>query len=857
MTVRVPAPQLALVSAWWARELGVEPALIRILLQRGVKTLEEAEFFLRGSLSQLPPPLAMRDMERAVARLRAAVAAGEKVLVWGDYDADGVTATVLLVTALRRLGLEEVSYHLPTRAEGYGLQAELLRRVREQGVSLVVTVDCGVQAHEEAQICCEMGLDLLITDHHEPPEELPRAQALINPRRRDCAYPFKELAGVGVAYKLASALLPDMAPEGLDLVALGTVADVMPLLGENRVLVKEGLRRLNSSPVRPGIAALLKVAGVAQPASVRTLSHVLAPRLNAAGRIGDPDVAARCLLAGQEEANEWARRLEELNRVRQQQENAVLAEAIQLVEASHQAATPILLVDGENWPPGLTGLVAQRLHSLYRLPAFVVAWEGDTGRGSGRAPETFHVFRALSQVAPHLLDYGGHAGAAGFAVSRSAWPKVVEALRRYASALPAQTQPAEPEADLELTLEELTTRLVQDLRLLEPYGPGNPPPRLLARRVELLEARRVGRENEHLRLRLRQGGAIREGIAFGQGGKELPRWLDLVFEPSINELTGAPELKVLECWPASGSALPAPPSEQVLLHRAAVTLALPFDAHLPEAQPALPRQVYQRGVLVDWRNHPQRWEQLLELLQEPAAVVVATPARACEVAARLSLLLPGRAGEIFLFHAGLSSCKNLLVQLARDGCLPVLVTTPALGGRFAPERNVILFDLLFSREQWDWLRRSGGKRLVLLYGDQDRESARRRLQLLALPRSALLSFYRFLREKAGAQGELRLKREEALLQLRRMGLLSPGQETLRVGLQILSELGLVQLLTNGDRDWRIRLQKPPRRRFLSQAPTFTSHHAWKRQVLLEQRRFLEASAEELKEFFHCAAVEEF
>ncbi|RDV81682.1 single-stranded-DNA-specific exonuclease RecJ [Ammonifex thiophilus] len=856
MSSWIPFPQQPLACALWARELGIDPVLAQILLNRGVKTLEEADFFLNGGLAQLPSPGRMKDLERAVERIRSAVANREKILVWGDYDADGITAAVLLTLALKRLGAEEVAYHLPTRADGYGLKGDFLRAAKEQGVSLVLTVDCGVKAKEEARLCKLLGLDLIVTDHHEPSDELPEAWAVINPRRPDCPYPFKELAGVGVAFKLVTALSGEAAGEWLDLVALGTVADVMPLVGENRVLVREGLKLFNSSRLRPGLARLLATAGVSSPVTVRTLSFVLAPRLNAAGRLGDPLIAARCLLAAEDEAEHWSIKLEELNRERQRWENACLKEADLLAKKAREASDRVLVIEASDWPVGLTGLIAQRLHSLYRLPTFVVVWEGEVGRGSGRADESFNVYQALSHASPYLLDYGGHAGAGGFVLARESFPHFVASLEEYARNLPPGGERACQYFDLVLDLEKLTPRLMEELGRLEPFGPGNPPPRLVAQGVEVLEARRVGKEEEHLRLKLRQGGAYLEGIAFGQGGEELPRLVDLVFEPSVNELTGQPELKILDWWPAGRTAflarsLPA----AVLAREAASRLALPFDVHLPEkTTPSLPR-VCRREALVDLREHPDRWRVLLSWLDAPVAVVVATPARACEVAAYLSLHLPERADQILFFYGGLEDHKEWLRQLATAGELPILVTTPALGGRFSSERDVILFDLLFSREQWEWLRGAGGRRLILLFNRQDREAARQRLRLLAPPRRVLLDFYRFLGKKARGSNEVWLKPEEALARLKCAGLLSPGEETLRTVLQILRELDLVKELANGEQRLRLRLTQPRKRRFLPEAPTFAARHAFKREVLSFQRYFLEAPAEELREFFNCDIIQ--
>ncbi len=538
-----------------ARFPSLSPLLVQVLYNRGLSDPTAVDDFLtaRGMGSD---PFMMRDMPRAVDVLIRAIKRKEPIAVYGDFDADGLTATALLVQTLTGLGADVRAY-IPNRLEeGYGINLSALRRLYGQGVRLVVTVDCGVRAVKEIDQA-RRGLEFIITDHHSVGPELPFASAVINPRRPDCPYPFKELSGVGVAFKLAQALIHEAAECGipvhieerslLDLVALGTVADLVPLLGENRVLVREGLRVLNEGR-REGVRALLRAAGL-RPGEVTatTIGFCLGPRLNAAGRISDPMHSYRLLItADQSEAGRLAACLNEYNRRRQSLTTQAyeLAEQIALSRGPDQ---PLLFAADETFPSGIVGLVAGRLTETYYRPAVVVEKGAEFSKGSCRSIAEFHITRALDECRDLLVRHGGHAAAAGFTIRN----ENLDELARRLDAI-ARRELGERELvptlniDAEVPLEEMDWATAEWLQRLEPCGYANPTPIFLSRGVRVLHAQAVGGEGRHLKLLLAVGDHRREAIAFRQGKRlgNLGDLVDVVYSLEVNEWNGERRLQL-------------------------------------------------------------------------------------------------------------------------------------------------------------------------------------------------------------------------------------------------------------------------------------------------------------------------
>lgn len=501
--------------------------LSRVLAARGIHTPEAARHLLDGR-DELSDPFLIKDMDKAVARIQWAVEEGEPIVIFGDYDVDGVSATAILFECLSNQGAQ-VRCKLPSRdGGGYGLNKEILKGLADKGYTLVVTVDNGIAAVEEADYARELGIDLVITDHHLPGEKLPDAVAVVDPNRADDESPFKFLCGAGVAFKLCAALEGCDPAELLDmfgeLAALGTIADVMPLTGENRTLVREGLAVLQET-MRPGLQALLENAGYAgKPVTAETVSYGLAPRLNAAGRMDTAAVALKLLLCeNEEQAAGIAARLGEINAERQQTEQQILAAALQTIQADPaRAHDRVLVVAGEGWHPGVIGIVASRLMERYGRPAIVISTENGEGRGSGRAPSGFNLHGALAACSSCLIRSGGHAAAAGLLVEEEKIGAFRAAINAWAVREYPVPEPGTLKLDAAVRLGELDLASVRQLSRLAPFGSGNPVPLLLVQNAVVDGLWPLGSEGRHTRVRLRQGDSTCFVSVFGTSPQELP-----------------------------------------------------------------------------------------------------------------------------------------------------------------------------------------------------------------------------------------------------------------------------------------------------------------------------------------------
>jgi single-stranded-DNA-specific exonuclease len=532
-----------------AAALNLPPLVASLLIRRGCDTAEAARTFLDAPLAAVHDPRRMLGMEAAVDRLRTAMTRREPILVCGDYDVDGVSGAALLVAGLRRAG-GEVAYAVPRRLEhGYGLHTSIAEQAAEAGIRVLVTVDHGISAWDAVALARERGMDVIICDHHLPPPVLPPATAILNPRQADCAYPFKDLCGVGIAFKLLQALFGPEAGEEvwpfLDLVALGTIADLVPLVGENRVLVKHGLAQL-SETTRPGLRALAQVAGISLDSlGPGRVAFGLAPRLNAAGRLDDATTAVRLLLTcDPAEARELATDLDRQNRERQELEASILAEALAQAEAQHDFRHHrAIVLASSDWHPGVIGIVAARLVERFGRPTALIGTQGHEARGSARSAAGWHIADALGRCSDLLLHYGGHRAAAGFSLR----PDRIEAFRERFLSLAASDLTDDDllptlAGDAEVRLDALDLGLADLLARLAPHGVGNPEPLLVARRLQVMRTpRRVGQN--HLKMKVRQSvqsGQIVETIGFNLGsfadilGQPSAPRIDLAFVPERN-----------------------------------------------------------------------------------------------------------------------------------------------------------------------------------------------------------------------------------------------------------------------------------------------------------------------------------
>ena len=513
------------------RELGISPIIARLLCIRGLDDLEQARRFLVPSLDDLHDPFRMTDMAVAVERILGAVARKERIAIHGDYDVDGVTSTVILRRALEMLGADVIHFIPERLRDGYGLQMPALDRLHGEGVRLVISVDCGIRAAEAARHATALGLDLIITDHHEPGDLLPPALAVINPKRHDCAYPDKNLAGVGVALKVVQALClksdrMSWLPAFVKIAAIGTLADMVPLIGENRIIAKLGLDMLSAGPHKVGLRSLLEVCGLAgKEIDSYHIGFVIGPRLNAAGRMSTPDIAARLLLASDEAMADEARRLAQLldseNLRRRAEEAAIVNEAREVVDSNPDVgARPVIVVAGDSWHRGVIGIVASKLVDMTHRPAIVLSIDGDTAHGSCRSIPSFDMLAALESCADVMAKFGGHKQAAGLTLESTRISELRARVNAYAD---QQLQPDDLRPRLlidgALTFSVIGEQIASDLSALGPFGIGNPRPVFSASSVEIVDGPRVLKQR-HLKMTFRQSGKIFRGIAWRAADRE-------------------------------------------------------------------------------------------------------------------------------------------------------------------------------------------------------------------------------------------------------------------------------------------------------------------------------------------------
>ena len=539
------APEL---SVQLAADLGVSETFARLLANRGFTTIEQVHDFLEPSMDRLLDAFTMRDMDLAVTRVLRAVDDREQILVYGDYDVDGITSTSLLTATLTALGAK-VTYFIPDRIrDGYGLSERGVDVARKRRVKLIITADCGITATNEVKLARAAGIEVLVTDHHEPLGELPEAVAVLNPKRKDCPYPFKDLAGVGVVFKLVQGLAarrPEALPPSfvlghLDFVALGTIADVVPLLGENRIFAKIGLEQLCTSE-KPGIIALKEVAGLkTRRVESGHVAYILAPRINAAGRLGNAESGVRLLLSTEpSEAAIIAESLEEDNTNRKKIDESTLEDALAQLKRYGPELPPAIVLWSDRWHPGVLGIVASRLIERFHRPTILIAYDGDEGKGSGRSVPGFDVHQALQECSDLLIGFGGHSYAAGLTILA----ENLEAFReRLCAVVRDRIRPDDyiPKLAIDgpILLDDLNEALVQFLDRLSPFGIGNAEPLFIADDVRLASPPMVVSRN-HLKMSIRQNGREMDCIGFGMGHMAGPLSteagrISVAFVPTIN-----------------------------------------------------------------------------------------------------------------------------------------------------------------------------------------------------------------------------------------------------------------------------------------------------------------------------------
>lgn len=526
-------------------ELSISEITARLLVGRGFIDVDEARRFLYIDSMPYHDPFLMKDMEIAVSRIRKAIEDKETILIFGDYDADGVTSTSVLVHTFRKLNANFLTY-IPNRfTEGYGPNEEALRWAKQQGVTVVITVDTGISARYEAEVARELNLDYIVTDHHEVPSQLPDAYAVVNPKRPDCPYPFKELAGVGVAFKFAHALLGEVPEDLLDLVAIGTVSDLVPLIDENRKFVIEGIPRIVTSQ-KPGIQALLESCGIkGQHLDEEQIGFMIGPRLNAAGRLDSADVALQLLTSEDaDEADTCAKELTELNKERQQIVEKIAAEAIEIVKERY-ANDRVIVVAKEGWHEGVLGIVASRLVEQFYRPVIVLSIENDSDevKGSARSIPNFHLYENLSLCKDILIAFGGHTLAAGLTIAKKDIDELRKRLNEIANeSLTEQDFIPLTSIDAVCDIKEISLETLEEIAKLAPFGIGNPKPKFLFINKDLSAIKKIGSQEKHLKIQIKENEHVLDGVGFQFGylfhEVSQDAAVDVVGELSINEWNG-------------------------------------------------------------------------------------------------------------------------------------------------------------------------------------------------------------------------------------------------------------------------------------------------------------------------------
>lgn len=505
---------------------GISPLVAGILLRRGIDTEDKLKHFCYDTPADLSDPFLMKGMQAAVDRIILALQKKEPLVIYGDYDVDGITATSILYRFLKREGAD-VRFYIPAReTEGYGLNLPAVQKLAEEGCKLLITVDNGIAAADIIAQAPET-MDIIVTDHHLVPEKIPNAIAVLNPHQKDCRYPYKELAGCGVAYTVCRALAltlhNEAYEEDMELVAMGTIADVVSLTGENRILVREGLRKMRHTQI-PGLAALLRAAGIVKqgedkPISVEDVSFGLAPRLNAAGRIAHARMGVDLLISySREKAEHIARNLCEINVKRQVVEKGIYEEAVRRLHQLNAEKADVMVIDGHGWNPGVIGISASRILEQYNRPVLMITIKDGIGKGSCRSIPAFDIYQALKAQESLLIQLGGHKMAAGFSIREENIPAFRKAINDYAARV-LSPEDFIPELELEkyLPLRELTPRFIHELEILEPFGCDNPRPLFASKNLHVNYTRHMGKDNKHFKCMFEQDNISRQGIFWNTG----------------------------------------------------------------------------------------------------------------------------------------------------------------------------------------------------------------------------------------------------------------------------------------------------------------------------------------------------
>ena len=748
-----------------SRKLTISPAVAQILINRGITNEIEGRRFLFGGAEELHDPFLMKDMEQAVNRIVRAIENNQKITVYGDYDVDGITATALMMRVFTDLGVQ-VEYYIPERqSEGYGLNGAALEQLASTGTELVVTVDCGISAAPEVKGIASR-LDIIITDHHQPPADLPPAYAIINPRQPGCPYPNKHLAGVGVAFKLSQALWQRLRPdEGLflqylDIVAMGTIADIVPLIEENRALVKLGLTEMDRTS-NAGIQALKEVCGLGSSrVDASKVGYVIAPRLNAAGRVSHGSAGVELLTTSDSaQAAILAAGLDQDNRARQAIERDILTIAEEQAAGLDLEKDKVIIVAGEAWHSGVIGIVASRLVDKYYRPVVVLSLKDGQAKGSCRSILGFNMYEALCSAAPFLTQFGGHSQAAGLSMTADNIENLRFCLNDFAAEhLTAHDYIPQIDIDASVRLAEIDKAFLEQIACLEPFGLGNRSPVFACRHLKITDLRRMGQNDQHIRLRVQDNDMALTAISWNVGslGDSLSRdsFIDLAFIPEFNEWQGTQTIQL------RSRDIQLPGGISLLVDK------LFADSQVQESLPLLPigspepchpivRQGKKGVQLRDKRNEADKLSYIRTLRTEgqPLAVVVNSPTQAYRVASAFRQRFPDLAGETCYFDTDLpEDWQRAITDWLAAGLLSVLVCSwnrplPPGGTQF---RHIVVYDIPYSDHMLFTSCGWGAESTLihLLFGEDDIRASEEILCAQAPDRTMIGHIYLTLKDQA-------------------------------------------------------------------------------------------------------------
>lgn len=760
---RIKRPDLNL-SLRLADRLRISPLVAQVLVSRGYEGEEEARRFLHPSLDHLHDPFLLPDMRKAVDRIREAISKGERIWIYGDYDVDGTSAVSALILTFREMGVE-VDYYIPNRlVEGYGLNRDAMEELKEKGCDLLITVDCGVSAVEEVEYAGELGMDVIITDHHHPKGDRPPAHSLINPKLSDSTYPFKELAGVGVAFKLIQALMSDVgsaefAESLLDLVALGTIVDVTPLIGENRVLARFGLERL-SERKRIGIKALCDAIGLTSKVRSYHVSFLIGPRLNASGRLDTAHNVVELLTTDSyEKAYQISLKLNADNLERQKIEGQILAQAMDMVGAMDLRREKGIVLASEQWHRGVVGIVASRIVERFYRPTILIAIEEDEGHGSGRSIPEFDLFEGIAKCSDLLLGFGGHRAAAGVKIERD---KIPDFRKRFAGIVEETLSDDDliPKisVDVETPLHELEITLVEEMELLEPFGFGNPTPLFAVRNVSLSGNPTV-MKGDHLRFYVTDGlGQTKEVIGWNYGKLRAPLSnrdisLDIAFQPRLNEWGGVKRLRL--------------DMRDIRIHQRDSQAVYPHDEDAPVK-------------LVDRRHIPDKFKYIEKLIARNERVILYVRGRS--ELRKLEDWLRKTMGE-----GGWSAVEDEIEEGIEADVIATCLTLPEdLQAKHIVFCHPVPNRITFARRCRAAFLSDGLTYIHFIFNRNDMEHAAKSVFTQHPCRDDLEKLYRIIRRLASRTGKAQVEELKGSAELRTM----PEEAILR-GVEIFKELGLI------------------------------------------------------------------